>query len=92
MITQELENRLKQELLSEYVEVIDESGGHVGHMGAMMGGGHFRAVIVSPKFENLSLIDRHRLVYQAIGMPNNPAIHAFSMKTFTPQEWEKAKS
>lgn len=50
---------------------------------------HFRVTIVSPDFEALSLIQRHRKVYATLGTDVGGAIHALSIQAFTPTEWEK---
>ncbi len=52
-------------------------------------GQHFEAVIVSAAFAGKNLIQRHQLVYQTLGDRMRDEIHALSMKTFTPEEWEK---
>ena len=44
--------------------------------------------VVSNDFINLSLIDRHKIIYAALGELLKHEIHAFSMKTLTPEEWE----
>jgi len=51
-------------------------------------GHHFEAVIVSPAFEGLSRIKRHQLVYAALGERMRVEIHALSMQTLTPAEWD----
>jgi acid stress-induced BolA-like protein IbaG/YrbA len=51
-------------------------------------GHHFEAVIVSDKFEGHSRIERHRLVYAALGDRMRQEIHALSMRTLTPAEWQ----
>jgi acid stress-induced BolA-like protein IbaG/YrbA len=51
-------------------------------------GQHFNAVIVSPAFEGKRLIQRHQLVYAALGDRMREEIHALSMKTMTPQEFQ----
>lgn len=51
-------------------------------------GHHFEAVIVSPAFEGLNRIRRHQLVYGALGDRMREEIHALSMKTITPAEWQ----
>lgn len=63
-------------------EVVDESDGC---------GGKFNAIIVSPEFEGKSLLQRHRLVNGAIA-EELKTIHAFSQKTFTPQQWADAQN
>lgn len=50
-------------------------------------GHHFQALIVSTAFLGLRTIKRHQLVYQALGDKMAGEIHALSMKTLTPEEW-----
>ncbi|MFO1197784.1 MAG: BolA/IbaG family iron-sulfur metabolism protein [Burkholderiaceae bacterium] len=49
-------------------------------------GQHFEAVIVSRLFEGKRLVQRHQLVYAALGERMREEIHALSMKTLTPAE------
>ena len=49
-------------------------------------GQHFQALIVSAAFEGRSRIERHRLVYAALGDRMRQEIHALSMRTLTPAE------
>ncbi len=49
-------------------------------------GRHFFATIVSARFEGLSRVRRHQLVYAALGDRMREQIHALSMKTLTPAE------
>ncbi len=53
------------------------------------GGDHFRAEIVSDRFEGLSRIDQHKLVYGVFGDEVGGAIHALSIKTSTPDNDSK---
>jgi len=50
-------------------------------------GQHFEAVIVSASFENKNRVQRHQIVYAALGERMKAEIHALSMKTLTPTEW-----
>lgn len=52
-------------------------------------GQHFNAVIVSAAFAGKRLIQRHQLVYAALGDRMREEIHALSMKTLTPDEFQK---
>lgn len=52
-------------------------------------GQHFNAVIVSEAFAGKRLIARHQLVYAALGDRMREEIHALSMKTLTPEEFQK---
>jgi acid stress-induced BolA-like protein IbaG/YrbA len=49
-------------------------------------GHHFEALVVSAAFEGRSRIERHRLVYGALGDRMRQEIHALSMRTLTPAE------
>jgi BolA protein len=87
MIKTKIEEYLRLQLAPEYCEVVDESYKHAGHAGAREGG-HYRVVIVSRHFENKSLLERHRLVYEVV-KPIKSAIHALSIKAKTPQEYQQ---
>ena len=49
-------------------------------------GDHFEAVVVSAAFENRSMVEQHRLVYQTLGGRMGGEIHALALKTLTPAE------
>ncbi len=85
-----LESRLRETLATTHLEVIDESHLHAGHAGAKDGGGHFRAVIVSERFDGLNRVKAQQLVYGVLDDWMGKEIHALSMKTFTPTAWEAA--
>ena len=53
-------------------------------------GHHWEALIVSPAFEGKTRIQRHQLVYAALGERMREEIHALSMKTLTPAEYASA--
>ncbi|HTQ75418.1 MAG TPA: BolA family protein [Burkholderiales bacterium] len=85
----ELSDRIRERLAAlepQSVELLDESGRHVGHAGAAAGGSHFRLVIVSPRFAGLDRLGRHRLVYDALGPLMRREIHALAIQAFTPDE------
>jgi acid stress-induced BolA-like protein IbaG/YrbA len=50
-------------------------------------GTHFDAVIVSPSFSGKSRVQRHQIVYAALGERMCEEIHALSMRTLSPDEW-----
>jgi BolA protein len=68
------------------VELLDESGRHVGHAGAAAGGSHFRLVIVSPRFSGLDKLERHRMIYAALGTLMHREIHALAIQALAPDE------
>ena len=82
----EMRQRLEQALRVHAADIIDESHLHVGHAGARDGRGHFRLVICSEDFAGLSPIQRHRLVYQAMGDLMQTDIHALTIDARTPGE------
>jgi acid stress-induced BolA-like protein IbaG/YrbA len=51
-------------------------------------GQHFEAIVVSDTFEGESRINRHRIIYKALGDRMKGEIHALSMKLYTKSEWE----
>ena len=82
-----IEAKLRDSLAASFVEVVDESHLHAGHAGARSGGGHFRATIVSDRFEGLSAVAAQRLVYGALAAEMACEIHALSLTTLTRAQW-----
>ena len=58
------------------------------HLAVEGDGRHFNALIVSPAFAGKRPIQRHQLVYAALGDRMREEIHALSMKTLTPEEYK----
>lgn len=81
-----IEQRLAA-LAPEHLELLDESGQHVGHAGARDGGGHYRLTIVSPQFTGKSTLARHRMVYDALGPMMQHEIHALAITAVAPQDF-----
>lgn len=73
-------------LAPESLEILDESGRHIGHEGAKGGGGHYQLLLVSEKFRGMALPARHRMVYDALRPMMRHAIHALSIKAYAPEE------
>jgi BolA protein len=73
-------------LTPEQIELVDDSAKHAGHAGARDGGGHYRLRIVAPAFVGLRTMQRHRLVYDALGPLMKREIHALSIEAFAPGE------
>ena len=53
------------------------------------GGDHFAATVVSAAFAGKGPVDRHRLVYAALGAAMNGPIHALALETSTPEEYQR---
>ena len=60
------------------------------HVEVLGDGQHFQALIVSSQFAGRSRVQRHQMVYAALGDRMREEIHALSMQTLTPEEWRKA--
>lgn len=73
------------ELVKSYIA----AGLNCTHLEVVGDGSHFEAVIVSDAFAGKRLIQRHQLVYAALGDRMKAEIHALSMKTLTPEEFQK---
>lgn len=50
---------------------------------------HFQCVIVSDRFDGKSMVERHQMVYAAMGDAMREAVHALALKTYTPAQWDK---
>ena len=77
-----IERVLRQQFQPTSLEVIDESSQHAGHSGASDSGmnSHFRVRIASSHFENLSRIQRHRLVYDSLQEFLDNGLHALAIE------------
>ena len=64
-----------------------EAGLACQHVEVVGDGQHFQALVVSPAFAGRSRVQRHQLVYAALGERMREEIHALSMRTLTPEEW-----
>lgn len=55
-------------------------------------GTHFTAIVVSSEFAGKSLLQQHRIVYGVLGERMGGEIHALSMQTFTPEQWQNRRA
>ena len=78
-------NKIKQKLVNifknDIIEVIDTNGMN----------NHFSIFVISDKFLNMPLIDRHKLIYKLFEKELTNEIHALQIKTHTKEEWHKDK-
>ena len=86
MSTTELIREKLAALAPESMSLEDESALHAGHEGAKGGGGHYRLIVVSPRFAGQPLQARHRMVYQALGPLMHKEIHALAISAYAPDE------
>ena len=89
-MTQDRIDRIRAYLQTEFapneLEIKDDSHLHAGHAGAKEGKGHFRVRIISERFLNTRPIDRHRMVFQALGDMMDTDIHALSVAASAPND------
>jgi stress-induced morphogen len=82
MTPEDVRTRISAALPDAQIEVVDTTGG----------GDHFSATVVSPAFAGKGLLERHRLIYAALGEallgPAAP-IHALALTTETPEEYQR---
>lgn len=89
----EWRNKLEQTFPDSRIDVADESHRHAGHLpaGSPSRGTHASIRVVSASFEGVSLPQRHRMVYQAIGLDRQDSIlHAVQVRALTPDEAGRA--
>ena len=72
----QIRERLEQALSPQSLDITDDSHQHIGHPGAKDGRGHFSVRVVSTRFAGHSPIERHRMVYEALGDLMLTDIHA----------------
>jgi acid stress-induced BolA-like protein IbaG/YrbA len=77
----EVKQLIERGLPGANVEVQDTTGG----------GDHFEALVVSDTFEGKSLVERHQVVYAALGDAMRARVHALALKTLTPAQYQNRR-
>jgi BolA protein len=80
---QDIEHALQTALTPSQLEVQDDSHLHAGHAGAREGR-HFSVRLTSERFNGLSRVARHRLVYDALHTLFPQGIHALAIDARSP--------
>lgn len=80
----EVRARLLEAFPDAVIEVRDDSHLHAGHAGATGGAGHYAVRLVSARFQGLSTLARHRLVYDPVRNLMPHRIHALSIDAQLP--------
>ena len=81
----QIEEQLSAALQPASLEVQDDSHLHAGHAGAREGR-HFSVRVVSARFNGLSRLARHRLVYDSLHLLMQRGIHALAIDARAPGE------
>ncbi len=86
-IADQIRKKLTKALNPQVFELYDESDRHRGHAGHDgRGESHFQLVVVSDSFNNLSQVERHRMIYDLLDEEIKTRVHALSIKAWTPEE------
>lgn len=87
-----IKTALQEKIGAVIVEIADRSDLHKHHQGRMnapVGSGHYDAIIVAESFAGKTIIQQHRMVYEALAEQMQTTIHALALKTYTPEQWQK---
>lgn len=79
-------DKITKALSPAVFEIINESNKHGGYYDGKES--HFKLVIVSQEFDGIPLIKRHRLINTLLSEELEEDIHALSLITKTPEQWE----
>ncbi len=86
-IEDSIRQKITERFAPEHFELINDSDKHIGHAGHDgIGQSHFTLVVVSSQFEGYNRIQRHRLVYDAVGELFIEGLHALSINAILPSE------
>ncbi|PKI71756.1 hypothetical protein CRG98_007889 [Punica granatum] len=90
---QRIKSKLQSALEASLLEIDDVSHRHAGHAAVRASGSagetHFNVKVVSAKFDGKTLVNRHRMVYDALTDELQSGLHALSIVAKTPQEIAK---
>ena len=81
-----IRSRLETAFAPEELEITDDSHRHAGHAGARDGRGHFHVRILSRHFTGKRTLERHRMVYAALGPLMQTDIHALGVTAVSPED------
>ena len=72
-----IKEKIKDFIPESKVEVKDTTGT----------GDHFSVIVISDKFENINLVNRHKMIYESLNQYVTKEIHALQIKTYTEEEF-----
>ena len=81
-----IEEKITQALNPDYLEVANESHMHNVPPGSES---HFKVTVVTSEFDNKMLVARHRMLNQLLKEELSGPVHALSLHTLTPTEWQE---
>ncbi|KAL3877919.1 hypothetical protein ACJMK2_035560 [Sinanodonta woodiana] len=86
-VEQTIRQKLQETFQPKFLEVINESYMHNVPKGSET---HFKVVVVSEKFDSQPMIKRHRMVNEVLKDELSSGVHALSIMTKTPQQWNES--
>jgi BolA family transcriptional regulator, general stress-responsive regulator len=87
-----IRSRLQAAFQPDELEIVDDSHRHAGHAGARDGRGHFNVRIRSQHFSGKRTVERHRMIYAALGSLMQTDIHALGVIAQSPDDSESSKA
>jgi stress-induced morphogen len=84
IVQQRIVEKLTSALHPVHLDVVNESHMHSVPPGSET---HFKVVVVSPAFESLSLVQRHRAVNEALADELRSGVHALTIRALAPSQW-----
>lgn len=81
-----IESRLTEAFAPSQLRVKDQSHLHEGHAGGRDGLGHFEVMIEADDFAGMRPLERHRMVFEALGTLMQTDIHALRLHARAPGE------
>ncbi|XP_076031489.1 DNA-binding transcriptional regulator BolA [Oratosquilla oratoria] len=82
-----IQEKLQEQFQPSHLEIVNESFMHNVPKGSET---HFKVLVVSDKFKDLSLIKRHRLVHEVLKEELQEHVHALSVVAKTPEQWSSS--
>ena len=87
MLFNEIQRLISNKIQIDKLDIIDQTHKHNKH--PQSNGYHIKMEIVSKDFEDMNLIERHRLIYNILDSMIKKEIHAISINAKTPKEVAK---
>lgn len=84
--TEDIYQTLAAKFVDSVIQINNESDQHAVAPGSES---HLHVVVVSHQFEGISLLARHRMVYEILAGYLRTTVHALALHTYTVSEWEK---
>ena len=90
MLKNKIITLITDKIKTHHIEIDDYTEKHKNHS-TYDNGRHFKLLIISDDFKNISLLNRHKTIYNILNKMIKNEIHALSLKTFTIQEFKENK-